>query len=54
MTEAELNERAAEAKRAYQRDWYAKNKDKCRERNKRYWKKKVLLAAQQQAEPQEG
>ena len=46
MTETELREKAAEAKRAYQREWYAKNKDKCRERNRRYWRKKALQAAE--------
>lgn len=55
MTEAELREKAAEAKRAYQREWYAKNRDKCRERNQRYWRKKALKAAENQPETaQEG
>ena len=55
MTEAELKEKAAEAKRAYQREWYEKNKDKCRERNRRYWRKKAMqAAANSSAAPQEG
>ena len=48
MTEKEITEKVQEAKRAYQREWYAKNKDKCRERNRRYWMKKVLHAAEAQ------
>lgn len=46
MTDLEIKEKAADAKRAYQREWYAKNRDKCRERNRRYWEKKALQAAE--------
>ena len=53
MTEQELNEQAREAKNAYSRAWYAKNKEKCRERNRSYWQRKALLAAQKKAETQE-
>lgn len=54
MTEKELNEQARAAKNAYAREWYAKNKEKCRERNRRYWQRKALLAAQQKADATEG
>ena len=33
--------RAAEAQRGYMRAWRAKNKDKTREYNKRYWEKRA-------------
>lgn len=53
MTERELKEKAQEQKRAYQRDWYARNRDKAKDRNRRYWERKAL-AAEQQSKPQEG
>lgn len=40
------SERAAEARRTYQKAWRAKNKDRVREYNRRFWEKK----AEQQAE----
>lgn len=36
----EKERKAIEAKRAYQRQWRAANKDKVREHNRRYWEKK--------------
>ncbi len=42
MTESELKEKAREARNAYNREWYAHNKEKCRERNRRYWQKKAM------------
>lgn len=36
-----LTEAAAEARRAYKREWYAKNRDKQREYSERYWAKKA-------------
>ena len=38
-------QQAIEARRAYQRQWRAANKDKVREHNRRFWLKK---AAEQQ------
>lgn len=35
------SERAAEIRRAYQREWRAKNKDKVREYNRRFWEKRA-------------
>lgn len=40
------SERAAEIRRAYQKEWRAKNKDKVREYNRRFWEKQ----AEKQAE----
>jgi hypothetical protein len=40
-------QKAIEARRAYQRQWRAANKDKVREHNRRFWLKKA-------AEQQEG
>lgn len=32
---------AVGARRAYQREWYSKNKEKIRERQQRYWQRKA-------------
>lgn len=42
MTEEELKELARKKKNEYQRKWRAKNKDKVKQYNKNYWKRKVL------------
>ena len=50
MTKADVSnlpveKRAAiEARRAYQREWRAKNRDKIRSAEERYWAKKAMLA----------
>ena len=50
MTKADVSnppveKRAAiEARRAYQREWRAKNRDKIRAAEERYWAKKAMLA----------
>jgi hypothetical protein len=36
-----LSKEAAEARRAYQREWYRKNKDKVKAAQERYWGKKA-------------
>ena len=41
MTEKEIKEKARELKNAYQREWRAKNRDKVRQSNTRYWMKKA-------------
>lgn len=54
MTEANM-EKAREAQRAYARNWRAKNKDRVRENNLRYWARRAEReAAQQAAENAEG
>lgn len=35
------SERAAEIRRAYQKEWRAKNKDRVREYNRRFWEKQA-------------
>lgn len=49
MKRTEMTEEAREARRAYQRAWYQKNKDKAAESQIRYWQKK---AAQKEMEEQ--
>lgn len=39
-----MNERAAEARRRYKREWARKNPDKIRAQQARYWEKKALEA----------
>lgn len=39
-----------EARRLYQRQWRAANKDKIREHNRRFWLKKAAEAEQEQQE----
>lgn len=39
-----LSEDALEAKRAYKREWYRKNKDRQKEYMRRYWEKKAREA----------
>lgn len=43
-------EKAAEIRRAYQKAWRAKNKDRVREYNRRFWEKQA--AKQQEVEQQ--
>jgi hypothetical protein len=53
MPNIELSEAAKAARRAYHKEWRAKNKDKVKERNRRYWEKKALemeTAAKEQKE----
>lgn len=39
MSNAEMSAAAKEAKKAYNREWRAKNKDKVKAANARYWEK---------------
>ena len=48
------NERAAEMRRAYHKAWRAKNKDKVREYNKRFWEKRAEQQAAQFESKKEG
>lgn len=46
MSEKQLEEKALELRRAYQREWRRKNKDKVRANNRRYWERKAQKAVQ--------
>lgn len=37
----ELTEQAKEAKRAYYRDYYKRNKEKCKKAKEKYWESKA-------------
>ncbi len=45
MVELTLEERAREERREYFRQWRAKNPDKVRENNRRYWEKRAAKKA---------
>lgn len=45
MAEMTLEERAREERREYYRQWRAKNQDKVREINRRYWEKRAARKA---------
>ena len=45
---AEMTEAAREARNAYRRKWYSRNRDKQREYNKTYWEKKAAAQATQE------
>ena len=42
-----LDEAALEARRAYQREWRRKNRDKVKAQNERYWQRKAQQKAVQ-------
>lgn len=44
---AGLSDEAREARNAYRREWYAKNKDKAREQQERYWTRKAAELAEE-------
>ena len=48
-----MTEQAREARRAYKREWNARNRDKVREAQARYWERKAQQAAQDQQRQQE-
>lgn len=50
MAEMALEERAREERREYFRQWRAKNPDKIRENNRRYWEKRAAKKAQAEVE----
>lgn len=50
MVATTLEERAAEERREYFRQWRAKNKDKVRENNRRYWERRAEKKAQAEQE----
>lgn len=45
MTANELAELARQERNKYHREWRAKNPDKVRERNRRYWERRAEKAA---------
>ncbi|MBP3855093.1 MAG: hypothetical protein IK990_05705 [Ruminiclostridium sp.] len=46
VTTLSANERAViEARRQYQKEWRAANKDKVREHNRRFWEKRAAQSA---------
>lgn len=45
MSKKEITKAAAEARRQYQKAWYAKNKDKVKEYQQRYWERKAASNA---------
>ncbi len=45
-----LTERAKEERREYSRQWRAKNKDKVRENNRRYWERRAAKKAEAEQE----
>ena len=47
MGEKQLNERALELRREYQREWRRKNKEKVRANNLRYWDRTAQKSAQE-------
>ena len=46
MAELTLEERAREERNEYFRRWRAKNPDKVRENNRRYWERRVAKKAE--------
>ena len=54
MAELTLEERAKEERREYFRQWRAKNKDKVRENNRRYWERRAARAAETKREQEVG
>lgn len=50
MAEMTLEERVREERREYFRQWRAKNSDKVKENDRRYWEKRVTMKAQAEQE----
>ena len=50
MAATTLEERAAGERREYYRQWRAKNKDKVRESNRRYWERRAAKKSQAEQE----
>ncbi len=45
-----MNDEARAVKRAYEAEWRAKNKDKVREKNRRYWEKRAAKLKKEAAD----
>ena len=52
MGAKQLNEKALELRREYQREWRRKNKDKVRASNLRYWERKAQKTVQEERQMQ--
>ena len=50
MAKSKTDSAAAEARRAYRREWARKNPDKVRAAQERYWKKKAAQMQEQEAQ----
>lgn len=50
MAKAGTDTAAAEARRAYKREWARKNPDKVKAAQERYWKKKAAQMQEQEAQ----
>lgn len=50
MEKSEKDNAAAEARRAYKREWARKNPDKIKAQQKRYWEKQAAISRQQEAQ----
>lgn len=55
MKDKKIQDLAREAQREYQREWRAKNPDKVRAKNQRYWERKArkLLEASEEGREQQ-
>ena len=51
---ANMTAEAIQARREYQKQWRAKNKDKIREKNAAYWQRKAEAAQRRKAEESGG
>lgn len=49
MTDAELKELARQEQNKYHREWRAKNRDKVKATNERYWQRRAARLAEQEA-----
>lgn len=47
----ELSESAKQARREYQREWRAKNREKVKEQNRRYWEKQGQNIPEEDTQP---
>lgn len=45
-----IDEKALELRRAYLREWRARNKDKVRQQTERYWQRKAQKVLEQEAQ----
>ena len=50
MNKIQLKEKALEMRRAYQREWRRKNRDKVRASNLRYWERKAQRENQEEGQ----
>ena len=53
MCEREIHELVREERRRYAREWRKKNPEKVRAANKRYWERKALRMAEEEATKKE-